>query len=76
VAIPVGVVEGSLTPHARLSGDLLVSAQGLAAVERAADSELAAGRPLSAAILAPLEGWALDGARPADLLAALSAAPR
>lgn len=74
VAIPLGVVEATLEPRVRLTGDLLVGRAALAAVEQAADTALAAQEPLNEHVLRPLAGVALDGARPGDLLAALRAA--
>lgn len=72
VEIPLGVVEASFEPSARFSGDLLVSCAALRRVEQAAQAARDAGSPLSVEVLAPLLGAPLDGARPADLLRALS----
>ncbi|HEY6081674.1 MAG TPA: hypothetical protein VIW29_22820 [Polyangiaceae bacterium] len=74
VAIPLGVVEATLEPRVRLTGDLLIGRAALAAVEQAADAVLAAQAAFDEQILRPLEGAALDGARPGDLLTALRAA--
>jgi hypothetical protein len=72
VPIPLGVVEASRAPELRITGDLLASRAALTEVERLA-SLVPAANPLDAAVLSPLAGTALDGARPADLLAALQA---
>lgn len=74
IAVPVGVVEACLQPTVWLGGDLLVSRAGLRAVELGAAAVLGAGQPLTPELLQPLAGLPLDGARPADLLAALQAA--
>ena len=74
VEIPLGVVEASLAPRVRFSGDLLVSSAALRRVEQAAQAARDAGTPLSPEVLAPLQGAPLDGARPADLLRALELA--
>jgi hypothetical protein len=74
VAVPLGVVEAVIQPHPRVTGDLLISRAALAQVEALAQAALAAGNSLSEAVLAPLQGAPIDGARPADLLHALSAA--
>jgi hypothetical protein len=71
VAIPLGVVEAVTTPHVRFTGDLLVGTAALARVEAAAQAALEAGEPLTEALLTPSP---LDGAKPADLLAALTGA--
>lgn len=71
VAIPLGVVEAVTTPSVRFTGDLLVGTAALARVETAAQAALDAGQPLTEALLSPSP---LDGAKPADLLAALTAA--
>jgi hypothetical protein len=71
VPIPLGVVEAS---GASISGDLLVSTSALRQVEALAQAALDAQQPLSDAVLEPLRGAPLDGARPADLLQALEAA--
>ncbi len=71
VCIPLGVVEAVVSPQARLFGDLLVSSAALSRVEAAAQAALECGGELGPEILTPLEGAALDGARPADLLTAL-----
>jgi len=76
VPVPLGMVEANSTPRVRLGGDLLVSTSALQAVEAAAASCLEAGDLLTDAVLAPLAGWPLDGARPADLFAALQLALR
>lgn len=69
--IPLGVVEAT---GARITGDLLVGRAALARVEALAQAALDAGEPLTEAVLAPLQGAPLDGAKPADLLQVLSAA--
>lgn len=74
VSVPLGVVEAVTVPRARLFGDLLVGTAALGAVAVAAQRALDAGQPLGGDVLAPLQGAPLDGARPADLLAALVAA--
>lgn len=74
VAIPLGVVEAVVTPRVSISGDLLVSTAALRRVERAAQAARDSGAPLSAELLAPLQGAPLDGARPADVLRALELA--
>jgi hypothetical protein len=76
VAVPIGVVEAVARPRVRLFGDVLASTAGLARVEEAAQSVLDAGGALSPQVLEPLAGWALDGARPPDLLTALALAAR
>jgi hypothetical protein len=68
VAIPLGVVEAA---GARITGDLLASTAALSRVEQLASACLEAGEPLTDAVLAPLAGAALDGAKPADVLLAL-----
>ncbi|RYZ07200.1 MAG: hypothetical protein EOO73_12575 [Myxococcales bacterium] len=68
VSIPLGVVEAA---GSRITGDLLVSTAALARVEALAQSALDAGEPLTEAVLLPLQGAPLDGAKPADLLQAL-----
>lgn len=73
-SIPLGVVEASLEPAVQLSGDLLVSRSALRQVEALASARLAAAERLDESVLAPLVGAPLDGARPADLLAALTMA--
>lgn len=74
VAIPLGVVEAVTAPRARFSGDLLVGSAALSLVESLAEAALEAGEPFSEALLEPLQSAALHGARPADLLRALSEA--
>lgn len=76
IAVPLGVVEAVLTPHVRVTGDLLVSSAALLQVEQLVQSTLAAGAELDERVLQPLAGAPLDGARPADLLQALRAASR
>ena len=71
VAIPLGVVEAC---GARISGDLLVGTAALSDVEARAQAALDARQPLTDAVLEPLRGAPLDGARPPDLLHALEAA--
>jgi hypothetical protein len=74
VGIPLGVVEATLTPRVRITGDLLTSSAALRKVERAAQTARDAGAALSAELLAPLQGAPLDGARSADVLQALELA--
>jgi hypothetical protein len=74
VSIPLGVVEATVAPRVRISGDLLVGTAALHRVERAAQLARDSGAPLSAEVLAPLQGAPLDGARPADVLQALELA--
>lgn len=74
VAIPLGVVEAVATPAVRLGGDLLVSTPALSRVQALAQQALESGVTLDESQLAPLQGAPLDGARPADVLAALRAA--
>lgn len=71
VPIPLGVVEAA---GARITGDLLVSTAALSEVESLAGAVLESGAPLTEALLEPLRGAPLDGARPPDLLRALSLA--
>jgi len=71
VPIPLGIVEASTQPDLRVTGDLLVSRAALARVEALAGAALVSGTALSEAVLAPLQGAPLDGARPADLLQVL-----
>ena len=71
VPIPLGVVEAA---GARITGDLLVSTAALAHVEERAQAAIDANQPLTEALLEPLRGAPLDGARPGDLLQALVAA--
>lgn len=71
VAIPLGLVEAA---GAKITGDLLVGTAALAQVEERARAALDARQPLTDAVLEPLRGAPLDGARPADLLQALDAA--
>ncbi|HYJ08548.1 MAG TPA: hypothetical protein VEX18_06055 [Polyangiaceae bacterium] len=75
VAIPLGVVEAVPRPVPRIFGDLLVSRAALARVEAAARAALEAGHRPGSDVLAPLLGAPLDGARPADILAALDLLP-
>jgi hypothetical protein len=74
VAIPLGVVEAATEPGVRISGDLLVSTAALSGVEALAQAAWDAQQPLTDAVLEPLRGMPLDGARPPDLLQALEAA--
>jgi hypothetical protein len=71
VTIPLGVVEAVVAPRVRLSGDLLASTAALSRVEALVQAALGSGGVLDEAVLAPLQGAPLDGARPADLLEAL-----
>jgi hypothetical protein len=66
VSIPLGVVEATLTPRVRISGDMLASSFALRRVEQAASLA-----PITSEVLAPLQGEPLDGARAADVLQAL-----
>jgi hypothetical protein len=74
VSIPLGVVEAVTSPRARITGDLLVGSAALGQVEALAQAALDADEPFTETLLEPLRGAPLDGARPADLLRALSAA--
>jgi len=76
VPIPLGMVEASTEPDLRVTGDLLVSRAALARVEALAGAALASGTAPSEAVLAPLQGAPLDGARPTDLLRVLREACR
>jgi hypothetical protein len=69
VSIPLGVLEATLTPRVRITGDMLCSQAALRRVEQAASLA-----PLTSQVLAPLHGAPLDGARPADVLQALERA--
>lgn len=71
VSVPLGVVEAA---GARVTGDLLVSCAALREVEARAGAALDAGEPFTEALLEPLRGAPLDGARAPDLLRALSLA--
>jgi hypothetical protein len=72
VVIPLGTLEASWEPVARITGDLLVGTAALSRVEALAQRALVTGAPLDASVLEPLKGAPLDGARPGDLLQALS----
>lgn len=72
--VPLGVVEACASPSIRVFGDLLVSRAALHEVEVAARAAVARGAGPDAAVLEPLEGAALDGARPGDILAVLDRA--
>lgn len=74
VPIPLGVVEAVSTPRPKITGDLLASSAALGAVEARAEAVLGAGQPLTDAVLEPLQGAPLDGARAPDLLRALELA--
>lgn len=69
--IPLGVVEAVTAPSPRITGDLLVSSAALSRVEALMQVALAAGEPPSDALLAPLIGSPIDGARATDLLQVL-----
>jgi len=69
VQVPLGVVEACAAPGARITGDLLVGSAALRRVEALLE---AGNSPHDA--LTVLQGAPLDGARPADLLQALTAA--
>jgi len=69
VQVPLGVVEACATPSARITGDLLASTAALRRVEALID----AGNSPNDALTA-LHGAPLDGARPTDLLQALTLA--
>lgn len=72
VAIPLGVVEATAAPLA-ITGDLLASTPALGRFAEAASAAHRDGASLDVA-LAALQGEPLDGARPPDLLRALSGA--
>ncbi|HYQ15076.1 MAG TPA: hypothetical protein VEQ58_04955 [Polyangiaceae bacterium] len=74
VAIPLGVVEATLSPQVRITGDLLASSHALSRIEALAETARAEKQPFTDALLEPLRGAALDGARPPDLLSALQQA--
>ncbi|HKY34565.1 MAG TPA: hypothetical protein VJN18_01390 [Polyangiaceae bacterium] len=75
IEIPLGVVEASIEPRARVTGDLLVSTAAVREVELAADAAFAPGASLtSSGILTALDGVPLDGARASDVLAAFERA--
>jgi hypothetical protein len=74
VVVPIGIVEASLEPSPRISGDFLGSVSAVSLVEADAASDLASGRPFDLQTLQGLQGQPLDGARPADLLTALQQA--
>ena len=74
VVIPLGVVEAVTAPQVRITGDLLVSTAALSRVEALAQAALDAKQPFSDDLLSPLRGAPLDGARPPDLLSALTRA--
>jgi hypothetical protein len=77
VEIPLGVVEACAAPQLHISGDLLVSTAALDAVCASARATIAAGGSLAdGGVSSALEGAPLDGARPADLLAAIERATR
>lgn len=69
--IPLGALEACVDPAPSLTGDLLVSRAALDAVLALAASALERGEALTEAVLAPLVGAPLDGARPPDVLRAL-----
>lgn len=71
VAIPLGVVEASLEPEVRITGDLLVGSAALQSFEAGAAEALARSEKPGSELLAALAGAPLDGARPADLVQAL-----
>lgn len=71
VTIPLGVVEAVTAPRVRLHGDLLVSTAALSRTAELAQAALETGHAIDEAVLAPLQGAPLDGARPTDLLEAL-----
>lgn len=71
VPVPLGVVEVSTHPKLQITGDLLVGTGALARVEALAAAALASGVAPTEAVLAPLQGAPLDGARPEDVLRAL-----
>jgi hypothetical protein len=74
VPIPLGVVEAVTAPQARITGDLLVGSYALSRVEALAQAALDAGEPFTESLLEPLRVAPLHGARPADVLRALSGA--
>jgi hypothetical protein len=71
VSIPLGVVEAVVTPDVRITGDLLVGRAALGRFERSVQDALSSGKQLDTELLGALDGAALDGARPSDLLQAL-----
>jgi hypothetical protein len=73
VAIPLGVVEAVTEPSPQITGDLLIGTASVARFEAAVRGAISAGTPLDTALSA-LQGAALDGARPADLLSAVKQA--
>ena len=72
VSIPLGVVEATVTPHVRITGDLLAGRAALRRFEQRAAEAVASGEKPSSAWLTALDGAPLDGARPEDLLQALA----
>ena len=76
VAIPLGVVEAVTVPEVRVTGDLLVGTAALHELEQRVTQALSDGERPNNEWLAALAGAPLDGARPADLLEALSLAVR
>lgn len=71
VTIPLGVVEAVAAPRVRITGDLLVGSAALLRVEAAARATHEGAQALDEAVLAPLQGAPLDGAKPLDVLEAL-----
>jgi hypothetical protein len=74
VPIPLGFLEAVAVPSCRITGDLLASVAALSRVEALADAALAARGELSEAVLQPLQGAPLDGARAQDILRVLELA--
>jgi hypothetical protein len=74
VAIPLGVVEAVVVPAPRISGDLLVSRAALARFEERAGQLLEQPALPTSDLLALFDGAPLDGAKPTDLLRALTLA--
>lgn len=74
VAIPLGVVEAVVAPEVRITGDLLVGRAALHGFEQRVTRALASEEKPNTDWLTALDGAPLDGARPADLLQALTLA--
>lgn len=74
VTIPLGVVEAAVSPAVRITGDLLVGTAALRRLEERVAEALSGGERPNVEWLSAFAGAPLDGARPADLLEALSLA--
>ena len=74
VSIPLGVVEAVASPRVQITGDLLVSTAALARFEALAGQALARAEQPTNDLLAAFDGSPLDGAKPTDVLQALSLA--